>query len=148
MNFTPKLFLSSMAGRTLALALVGLVGWTGHAAPAPVAAQNIVAAQSFHASNPAPVIIAVQTAPAVSLPGATSYQPVAHWYKSKSWWKRNAPIVGGAGGGALVGGLIGGAPGAVIGGAAGGGGGYLYKRSRERHYYKHHYNNRYKTYYK
>lgn len=143
MNFTPKLILSSTAGRTLALAAAGLIGWSGNAAPAPVAADKTVTPQSFHASSPAPVITAVQTAPA-RLPGETYYQPVAHWYKSKSWWKRNAPIVGGAGGGALVGGLIGGAPGAIIGGAAGGGGGYLYKRSRRNHYYKHHY----KTYYK
>jgi hypothetical protein len=65
--------------------------------------------------------------------GSVSYQPVS-WYKNKHWWKRNAPIVGGAGGGALVGGLVGGGAGAVVGGAVGGGGGYLYKRHKEHHY--------------
>ncbi len=70
------------------------------------------------------------------------YQPVSSWYKNKHWWKRNAPIVGGAGGGALIGGLAGGGAGALIGGAAGGGGGYLYKRyrnhhNRDKYYYRH-----------
>jgi hypothetical protein len=134
MNFTPKL--TSALGRTLIIATLGSVGWTSNAAPAPTAAkQNTSVAQSLQASGPAPVILAVNSAARNS----NYYQPVSAWYKSKHWWKRNAPIVGGAGGGALVGGLIGGGPGVVIGGAAGGGAGYLYKRSRRHRYYNHSY---------
>src|SRR5215831_3824399 len=69
--------------------------------------------------------------PAVQV-GTTSvyYQPVTHWYKSRSWWKKNVPIIGGAAGGAAIGGLVGGGKGALIGGAIGGTGGYLYKRHK------------------
>ena len=61
---------------------------------------------------------------------------LAAWYKNKHWWKRNAPIIGGAAGGALIGGLVGGGKGVIIGGAAGGGGGYLYKRLHHPHYHQ------------
>lgn len=63
-----------------------------------------------------------------------SVQQVSAWYKNKHWWKKNAPIVGGAAGGALIGGLAGGGKGLLIGGAIGGGGGYAYKRLEERHH--------------
>jgi hypothetical protein len=80
--------------------------------------------------------------PAVLLTPAPGFQSasVEHisWITSKHWWKRNAPIVGGAGGGALIGGLAGGGTGALIGGAVGAGGGYAYKRYRHHHYYHHH----------
>jgi hypothetical protein len=135
MNFTPKL--TSALGRTLIVAVLGSVGWASNAAPAPIAAkQKTSVAQSLQTSGPAPIILAVN-APSGN---STYYQPVSAWYKNKHWWKRNAPIIGGAGGGALVGGLVGGGAGAVIGGAAGGGAGYLYKRSRSHHYYHHPYN--------
>jgi hypothetical protein len=63
-----------------------------------------------------------------------SYVQLAHWYNSKSWWKRHAPLAGAAGGG-LIGGLAGGGKGALIGGAAGAGGGYLYKHYRGHHHH-------------
>lgn len=135
MYFTPKLKLTSALGRTLLIAALGSVGWTSTVAPAPIAAmQNTPVAQSLQTSGSAPVIFAVET----SSGNSNYYQPVAHWYDSKHWWKRNAPIVGGAAGGAIIGGAIGGPAGAVIGGAAGGGGGYLYKRSRSHRRYYHH----------
>ena len=140
MNFTPKNFRAAISG-FLTIAVVGLIGWVIHVSPAPVpivATQGTNAMQqSFSTSYAAPVVPAVELTPAIWQEEAgqpSYYQPVSSWYKSKHWWKRNAPIVGGAGGGALVGGLIGGGPGALIGGAAGGGGGYLYKRSRHHHH--------------
>jgi hypothetical protein len=139
MNFTPKNFRTAISA-FLTIAVVGLIGWVIHVSPAPVpivATQDTNAMQqSSSTSYAAPVVPAVELTPAIwQEAGQPSYyQPVSSWYKSKHWWKRNAPIVGGAGGGALVGGLIGGGPGALIGGAAGGGGGYLYKRSRHHHH--------------
>jgi hypothetical protein len=136
MNFTPKINRGLVAGGILTLAVVGLIGWIGHVASAPtpvVATQDVFAVQeSFQTSGAVLIVPAVELAPA---PGfqTESYQPISSWYKSKHWWKRNAPIVGGAGGGALIGGLVGGGKGAIIGGAVGGGGGYLYKRSRHHH---------------
>jgi len=90
------------------------------------------------ASTP-PVLADTAIMPAVQLGTPSAYyQPVTHWYKNRRWWKRNAPIVGGAAGGAAIGGLIGGGKGALIGGAVGGTGGYLYKRHK-RHQYPHEY---------
>jgi hypothetical protein len=102
----------------------------------PMAAGQVTPAvvQSFQAN--------AQAAPALQMAGNAYYQPVSSSYKNKHWWKRNAPIIGGAGGGALIGGLAGGGTGALVGGAIGGGGGYLYKRSRDHHH--HHYNNDYR----
>jgi hypothetical protein len=140
MNFTPKTNVGPVVRGILTIAVVGLIGWWVSniaPAPAPIAAtQNAFPVQeSLQAHDYVP---AVEPAPALGLQTARPeyYQPIS-WYKSKHWWKRNAPIVGGAGGGALIGGLAGGGKGALIGGAVGGGGGYLYKRSRHNH--RHHY---------
>ena len=138
MNFTPKSHGGSIITGILNIAVVGLIGWDGHAAPAPApitATQSAFAAQeSFHASGPAPHAPAVQQAPAHGARTTQTHQGKSHWYKNKHWWKRNAPIIGGAGGGALIGGLAGGGTGALIGGAAGGGGGYVYKRWKRHHH--------------
>jgi len=141
MNFTPKKHARVVSG-ILTVAVVGLIGWAHHAVPRPVpitAEQNsFVVQQSLQPDNA--VLVNPVAEPAAPLTfdsaGPVYYQPISSWYKSKHWWKRNAPIVGGAAGGAVVGGLIGGGPGALVGGAVGGGGGYLYKRSRHHH---HHY---------
>jgi hypothetical protein len=140
MNFTPKIKVGRVVGRILAIAAVGLIGWGSQAASTPIIAQQNAFAADFQANGHALIIPAVET---VSAPGFQTtwsdyYQPVSSWYKSKHWWKRNAPIIGGAGVGALVGGLMGGGKGAIIGGAVGGGGGYLYKRSKRHHEYYHH----------
>ena len=143
MSFTPRNKLGTAISGTLTIIVVlGLIGWGSHAAPAPGVVQPrnpSVVQDHFRANAQAAIIPAVGAAFA---PGYT-YQPVSAWYKSKHWWKRNAPIVGGAGGGALVGGVIGGGAGAVVGGALGGGGGYLYKRHREHEYRERNYNNYY-----
>uniref|UniRef100_Q026C6 Glycine zipper domain-containing protein n=1 Tax=Solibacter usitatus (strain Ellin6076) TaxID=234267 RepID=Q026C6_SOLUE len=131
MNFTPKFNVRTIFGGILTVAVVVLIAWISEVSPAtrPTVARHD-AFQSFQTGNPALVV------PAVELGQTSGYQPIA-WYKNKSWWKRNAPIVGGAGGGALVGGLLGGGKGALIGGAVGGGGGYLYKRYRHSHSHPH-----------
>jgi len=139
MNFTPKIKVGRVVGGILAIAVVGLIGWGSHVASTPIIAQQNALAVDCQANGHALIIPAVET---VSPPGfqttwSNYYQPIS-WYKSKHWWKRNAPIIGGAGGGALVGGLLGGGKGAIIGGAVGGGGGYLYKRSKRHHEYYHH----------
>jgi outer membrane lipoprotein SlyB len=124
---TIRLPVLALAGVTM---LGGYPGWDRQITPAPVVpTQNTSVVER---SLPMNVFLAFDPQAA----GSISYQPVS-WYKNKHWWKRNAPIIGGAGGGALVGGLIGGGAGAVVGGAVGGGGGYLYKRHKEHHY--HHY---------
>jgi uncharacterized protein YcfJ len=122
MNFTSKIRTGSMVSRVLIVAALGSVG----VAVAPARTQ----------SGAVPVVPAVEVAPQADFQASASanIQPVTHWYESKHWWKKNAPIVGGAAGGALIGGLAGGGKGALIGGAAGGGGGYLYKRLEERHH--------------
>jgi hypothetical protein len=144
MNFTPKISVGPVVSGILTIAVVGMIGSVSHVAPAPapiVAAQDVFAVQeSFQTSDRLPIVPAVELIPAPGVQTARpQYQPISSWYKSKHWWKRNAPIVGGAGGGALIGGLAGGGTGALIGGAAGGGGGYLYKRYRHhnRNYYRH-----------
>jgi hypothetical protein len=126
MHFTPKkgLFICGIL-------VAALTASVSRVPPAQNAARQVTFAveQPFQASVQPAVASDFRTA------GSGYIQPVS-WYGSKHWWKRNAPIVGGAGGGALIGGLAGGGTGAVIGGAAGGGAGYLYKRSRHHH---HHY---------
>jgi hypothetical protein len=143
MNFTPKLRVGPIAGGALIVAAVGLIGPARHVAPVPiVATQNSFAApESYQPYHLAPIISAVDVAPALGVESVKPdyYLPVTHWYNSKHWWKRNAPIVGGAAGGALVGGLVGGGTGAVVGGAVGAGGGYIYKRSTHHHHYEEHY---------
>ena len=132
MNFTPK--------KSLVLSGILIAAMTASvrpAAAAPAAAVQVTpaVARSFQANAEA------APAPDLQMVGNAYYQPVSSWYKNKHWWKRNAPIVGGAGGGALVGGLVGGGTGALVGGAIGGGGGYLYKRSTHHH---NHYKNEYR----
>ena len=133
MHFASTLNLRRVVGGTLSVAVLGVTGWVNPviAAPAPI--------QTRQASDIVAVLPAVDRVPAPGLQTAKPdyYQPVAHWYGSKHWWKRNAPIVGGAGGGALIGGLAGGGAGALIGGAVGAGGGALYKHYHHRHYYSH-----------
>jgi hypothetical protein len=137
MNFTPKLNVEPVRG-ILTIAVVGLIVWAISVipGPAPIAATHQVYAvqESPQATDKVP---AVEVVPLLGLQEARSgyYQPVSSWYKNKHWWKRNAPIVGGAAGGALIGGIAGGGKGALIGGAAGGGGGYLYKRLRHSHHH-------------
>jgi hypothetical protein len=122
MNFTSK---ANIVAGLLFLAVLGMI--TGvFDRPAAIAEPQ----QSVQPASSVPLV------PAVDIYQATPpsyYSPVAAWYKNKQWWKRNAPIVGGAAGGALFGGLLGGGKGALIGGAVGGGGGYAYKRLSHRH---------------
>ena len=129
MNFTPKTNVGAIVRGILTIAVVGLIiGWVNHSG-----------VREFPTSDNVP---AVEPAPAAGIQTSAPeyYQPISSWYKSKHWWKRNAPIVGGAAGGALIGGLAGGGTGVIIGGAVGGGGGYAYKRLRHHH---HHHRYRY-----
>jgi len=139
MNFTPRINVEHIVCGTLTIAVVGLISYVSRVAPSTETQYPMATQQYFLANETRLIVPAAGLAP-VSDPAAgrpVNYQPVSSWYKSKHWWKRNAPIVGGAGGGALVGGLVGGGTGAVIGGAAGAGGGYLYKHTRHQH--EHHY---------
>jgi hypothetical protein len=123
MNFSSKQnFISGLCG-VLVLALVGSLGWFNDLSPAPSAPVQQV--QFVGSESAAP----------------QNYQTVSAWYKSKHWWKSNAPIIGGAGGGALVGGLVGGGTGAIVGGAVGGAGGYAYKRYRHHQHHEQSYRN-------
>jgi hypothetical protein len=121
---------------------IATIAWVGHDLPAPIApAQNTIAVERPVAVTPqSPTTLSFDSVGAMNMPVASgySYQPISSWYKNKHWWKRNGPIVGGAGGGALIGGLAGGGTGALIGGAIGGGGGYLYKRHESHHRKYHH----------
>jgi len=140
MTFIPKgKFGPTMAG-TLVITVLGLLGPGKYAAPTPtvVTQHPYTVAQSLRSNGGVPVVPAVAAGFAPGFQTDSSvYQPVTHFYKNKHWWKRNAPIIGGAGGGALVGGLVGGGTGALVGGALGGGGGYLYKRHKRHEEYKH-----------
>lgn len=117
----------------MALAL-GLYGWIGSP---PTFAQTAQTALPGQVSNQVDQHFRVVPAVVNSQTTRPDYHKTTHWYKNKHWWKRNAPIIGGAGGGALIGGLAGGGTGAIIGGAAGGGGGYLYKRYKHNHHHHH-----------
>jgi hypothetical protein len=136
MKFTPKLIVGSVATGVLA-AGTGLMAW--FSSPSTTRTQDTLAVQdSFQSYSHAAIIPAVQMIPAVDFQRATpgnNYIPVSHWYKDKGWWKRHAPIVGGAAGGGLIGGLAGGGKGALIGGAAGAGGGALYKHLKDKHHH-------------
>jgi hypothetical protein len=143
MNFTPKKGVRSGIAAILAVAVVGLIGWVQRTASGPIAVtqQTNTVEQSLQTGDSVPVLPAVDNLVMSQTTMAQySYQPVSSRYKSKHWWKRNAPIIGGAGGGALIGGLAGGGTGAVIGGAAGAGGGALYKHYHHRHHNHHYYN--------
>jgi hypothetical protein len=153
MNFTPNINVGRVFSGFLTITVVGLIGWVSHVtiAPAPIngTQDTIVAQESFQTSGgPAAIVPAVELA---AEPGVRSeyYQPVYHRHGHRSWARRNAPILGGAGAGALIGGLAGGGKGALIGGAIGGGGGYAYKRyrghqRRERYYRNGYYRNGYR----
>ena len=122
MNFTPKTNVGAVVRGILTIAVVGLIiGWVNHAVvqESPTSDQRLALSAALGSD---------QTVK------PEYYQTISSWYKNKHWWKRNAPIVGGAAGGALIGGLAGGGTGALIGGAVGGGGGYAYKRLRHNHY--------------
>ena len=139
MNFTPKINVRPLVRGILTAAVVGLIAWGSHVAPAlmPVAAiHETLAVPDVAQTSPAVLVVpAVLRTPA---PGfQTARLEYVSWITSKHWWKRNAPIVGGAGGGALIGGLAGGGTGALIGGAVGAGGGYAYKRYHHHHYHHH-----------
>jgi hypothetical protein len=141
MNFTSRTNVQRVLSAFLILAVVGLTGWLNHAVPVPAAVNR--GQNTFIAPGAAPMDDVLQNGPqavttrAFQMANGAYYQPISSWYKNKHWWKRNAPIVGGAGGGALVGGLVGGGTGALVGGAVGGGGGYVYKRSRRHHHHYH-----------
>lgn len=137
MKFTPKSYIVPITCGLLIVA-AGRNNGINRIAPA---AQPTVAVQdtsalstTFKTNGNVPIVPAVERIPLadVQASAADNFLPVA-WYKSKHWWKKNAPIIGGAAGGGLIGGLAGGGAGAVIGGAAGAGGGYLYKRHKEHH---------------
>jgi hypothetical protein len=144
MYFTPKIKARPVACGILAITAAGLIGWVSHLlpSPAPIVAKRDVFAErsSFQRIDHLPNVPAGESVRARGLETIRRqyYQPISAWYKSKGWWRRNAPIVGGAGGGALIGGLAGGGKGALIGGLAGGGGGYLYKHLKQRHDQHHH----------
>jgi hypothetical protein len=140
MNFTSKNTVGRAVSGVVIAAVVGLTGWVHHVDPvlAPTTAgQTTFAVQKTFTNDSRRMDSEVAPSLPFQMPGGAYYQPISSWYKNKHWWKRNAPIVGGAGGGALVGGLVGGGTGALVGGAVGGGGGYLYKRSRHHHYHHH-----------
>jgi uncharacterized protein YcfJ len=122
MNFTSKM---KAVRRALTMVVLGLVGLA-------ITPTRIVAKEDASVR----LLPAVELAPEAGLqgPAQANIQLVTHWYSNKHWWKKNAPIVGGAAGGALIGGLAGGGKGLLIGGAVGGGGGYAYKRLEERHH--------------
>jgi hypothetical protein len=117
---------------------VGLIGWVGYASPAALArfvAKQVAFAHREPIQKTAQIrfVAAMEVAQAPASQASTpEHQHKSAWYKNKHWWKKNAPIVGGAAGGGLIGGLAGGGKGAIIGGAAGGGGGYLYKHLRHK----------------
>jgi Glycine zipper len=119
MKFTPKTT-TRLAGAILAVAGLGGTAWPSDVAP-----------------YRAPVIPAVEQTPGGGPTGAAqeNYIHLSHWYNNKYWWKRHAPIIGGAAGGGLIGGLAGGGKGALIGGAAGAGGGALYKHYKDKHHH-------------
>jgi hypothetical protein len=136
MKFTPNSNTGAVIGGVLAIAM-GLVGIS----PSPVRSSVDPSQASLDQRAPEGWGVGrVQVTPAVDWRPARAartaqeyYRPVSSWYKSKRWWKKNAPIIGGAAGGAVVGGLIGGGHGALIGGAIGAGGGYAYKRLKHHH---------------
>lgn len=137
MIFTSKSGGKAIAGVFLATALV-MNGWAGYVNPTRTRTQVAFAQQESFQTNErsltVPALLQAQApGPHTALVGL---QHEKAWYKNKHWWKRNAPIIGGAGGGAIIGGLAGGGKGAIIGGAAGGGGGYVYKRLKHGHHHE------------
>jgi hypothetical protein len=139
MYFTSKKILGSFAGAVLIAASLASIGGDTRArsTPATPTQNNPAVIRHFQMTKLVWMVPAEESNAGFPKARSDYYQPVTAWYKNKHWWKRNAPIIGGAGGGALVGGLLGGGKGAIIGGAVGGGGGYLYKRSKRHHEYHH-----------
>lgn len=133
MKFAPKTT-ARLAGTVLAVAGLGGMAWPNDAASAPAAiarTKNALAAQDSY--DRLAITPAVERIPAAG-PQEAAHINYIHWYNNKYWWKKHAPIIGGAAGGGLIGGLAGGGKGALIGGAAGAGGGYLYKHVRDKHH--------------
>jgi hypothetical protein len=149
MKFTPKTK-AGLASAVLAAAGLGGMAWLSGAAPAPApiaATKDALAVQdSFQPYGRAAIIPAVELVQAATPQGATPQNNynihMSAWYNNKHWWKKHAPIIGGAAGGGLIGGLAGGGKGALIGGAAGAGGGYLYKHLRD---HNHHHGSAYRS---
>src|SRR3974390_3135928 len=127
MNFTPNFRDGAFVGGVLIIAAATLMPRASHVGSMlPMAEQNtFTVTEPFHVNSLVWVVPAEEPGYTTGFQKARSgyYEPITAWYKNKHWWKRNAPIVGGAGGGAVVGGLVGGGKGALIGGAAGGGAG-------------------------
>jgi hypothetical protein len=142
MKFTPKIKGGPIACGILTMAAVGWSGPINYVAREPVAVvatQNILnmfAVSELFQTNGDVLITPAVELPASSQSAGPDYILETHWYNNRSWWKRNAPIIGGAAGGGLIGGLAGGGKGLLIGGAAGAGGGALYKHFRHRHYHE------------
>jgi len=138
MTLTLKSGVKAIAGVILVTALV-VNGWAGHVGPTRTRTQAAFAGQgSSQQHEQLPIIPAMlQAQSPVPQMVLVEHQHEKAWYKNKHWWKRNAPIIGGAGGGAIIGGFAGGGTGAIIGGAAGGGGGYLYKRLKHSPHHEH-----------
>jgi hypothetical protein len=129
MKFTAKLYVVSIVCGILIVAEAG-----GNKAINPTGPEPAAAPGTFVTNTNVLIIPAVERIPLAGVAAANDFSTVA-WYKNKHWWKKNAPIIGGAGGGALIGGLAGGGVGAVVGGAAGAGGGALYKHYRDHHHH-------------
>jgi uncharacterized protein YcfJ len=137
MKFTSRGKNTPIVSLGMALALTGM-GANVFASEGTLVPQTLMEQNSSTAGKHLKVVPAVmQTRVTDSATSQPQHYQQARWFKDKHWWKRNAPIIGGAAGGALIGGLAGGGGGALIGGAAGGGGGYLYKRMRRNHHHPH-----------
>ena len=145
MSFTPKIDSRPVVRGILTIAVVGLIGLVGQFVPklTPIGATGEATRCRKSTGRATRRRWYTQWRRRRRGLQGTYYQPVSSWYKNKHWWKRNAPIVGGAGGGALIGGLAGGGKGALIGGAVGGGGGYAYKRLSHRNRYHRNYHKNY-----
>ena len=147
MNFTSNAKLGFVASGILTIAAAtALIGWASHlilaSAPAVTMHDAFAKQDSIRTTNHLQIDhrgVELTQSSVLGTERSEYYQTIA-WYNSKHWWKKHAPIVGGAAGGALIGGLAGGGTGAIIGGAAGGGGGYLYKHFKDHghHHESHH----------
>ncbi len=138
MKFTPKFNVVPIACGILTIAAVGWhesVNRVGSVQTPTAVMQQAAVQESFPANNSVPIMPAVL----IQSTGAqeATVQNSSAWYKNKHWWKKNAPIIGGAAGGGLIGGLAGGGKGLIIGGAAGAGGGYLYKHFKHHDHHDH-----------
>jgi hypothetical protein len=145
MKFTPKSYVVPIICGVLIIAPTGRNKANDSKDTATVAVQNASATSKiFETNGDISITPAVERIPlaGAQIAAANDFSTVA-WYKNKHWWKKNAPIIGGAAGGGLIGGLAGGGAGAVIGGAAGAGGGALYKHYKGHH--SHHHDTQYRT---